>query len=846
MQSPMPAKHPKPPPSSPPLEPGAPAAAPVAANPRAGGPAWPDAGDAALCHRLMQNLWPAHFFYRHDAAGVFTYASPSVEEVLGYKPEEFRKFYGDYLPPSAINQEAHARTRESLAGQRQPPYLVECRHHNGSLRTLEVTEYPVLDATGTVTGVEGLAHDITARRTDELARENGLRSLEAMVTERTAALRDREEMFRTVANFTYDWEYWTGPDGCFVYCSPSCERVTGYPPAAFLSDLQHLERIVHPDDLPAYRERVQADTGPEHSCWEFQFRIIREDSAERWLHHVSQPVYGADGHWRGRRGSNRDITSRKVAEQALRAAERQWQATFDAIGDTICLLDAEGRILTCNHAFERLVGDVANPCGCLCHRALHHTDQPIAECPVVRMRQSKRRETSTIAREGRHLAITADPILNSSGDVVGAVHITVDVTTRVQAEQALARHREQLEDEVARRTRELREREEMYRTVADFTYDWEQWRGPDGRYLYVSQACERISGYRAEEFLADPELLQRIVYPEEQALVATHLSACDAHKKEAAELQFRIITRSGETRWIHHVCRAVFSPTGEWRGRRGSNRDITETKHAEVQERQRREELMRAEKMIAVGTLLAGIAHEISNPNQFMMLGAPSLSRMFADLQPILDAHYEHEGDFNVGGSSYADMREEIPELLRGMLEGSRRIRTIVSSLKGFTKPAETGAATAVDLNATIRDAMPLLENLIKNATDAFTLQLAPDLPHVLGHSQTLAQVIVSLVQNACQALPERRCAVTVLTAFDPLRHQVRLEVIDQGCGIPPGLVKHIIEPFFTTHRDGGGTGLGLYVVSQIVAAYEGRLEFEPGPGGVGTTVRVWLVKAEN
>ena len=127
----------------------------------------------------------------------------------------------------------------------------------------------------------------------------------------------------------------------------------------------------------------------------------------------------------------------------------------------------------------------------------------------------------------------------------------------------------------------LRESEAKYRTVADFTYDWEYWID-HGRLLYVSPACERITGYRPDQFIADPDLLQRIVHPEDRPAVAEHFGLYpQGAVGVSASFDFRIITRPGETRWINHRCLPVFDQ-GNYRGRRVSNRDITQRKQTEA------------------------------------------------------------------------------------------------------------------------------------------------------------------------------------------------------------------------------------------------------------------------
>jgi PAS domain S-box-containing protein len=134
--------------------------------------------------------------------------------------------------------------------------------------------------------------------------------------------------------------------------------------------------------------------------------------------------------------------------------------------------------------------------------------------------------------------------------------------------------------------------EERFRTVADFAYDWQYWIDPKGNYLYVSPSCERISGYRPDEFQEDPGLLKRITHPEDRTEIESHIVK-ESEREEVRSIDFRIVTRDGTERWIGHLCQPVCSPDGRYLGRRASNRDITERKRSEKALRQARDDLER-------------------------------------------------------------------------------------------------------------------------------------------------------------------------------------------------------------------------------------------------------------
>ena len=129
---------------------------------------------------------------------------------------------------------------------------------------------------------------------------------------------------------------------------------------------------------------------------------------------------------------------------------------------------------------------------------------------------------------------------------------------------------------------EIVESEERFRLVAEFAYDWEYWHDTSGNFIYTSPSVESMTGYTPEDFLADKHLIDTLIHPEDQEKWRTH-SHAKLENDEVVPIEFRLITKSGETRWIHHVCRTVFASDGRNRGVRGSNRDITERKKLQAE-----------------------------------------------------------------------------------------------------------------------------------------------------------------------------------------------------------------------------------------------------------------------
>ncbi|GEJ56550.1 transporter substrate-binding domain-containing protein [Anaeromyxobacter diazotrophicus] len=266
-------------------------------------------------------------------------------------------------------------------------------------------------------------------------------------------------------------------------------------------------------------------------------------------------------------------------------------------------------------------------------------------------------------------------------------------------------------------------------------------------------------------------------------------------------------------------------------------REVAERKRSEEELRQHQQQLIQAGKMAALGVLVSGVAHEINNPNGYILLNMPILKAALLDACEVLDARRQELGArFELAGLPYDRMRAELPQMLDEMLAGGRRIKRIVDDLKNFARREDAPALEPMDVNAVAAAAVRLVDVSIRKATHRFTLELGRDLPRVLGNPQRIEQVLVNLLLNACQALPGPERAVRLATRHDPARGEVVVEVADEGAGIAPEDLPRLTDPFFTTKRETGGTGLGLSISATIVKEHGGALQFESAVGA-GTTV---------
>jgi PAS domain S-box-containing protein len=272
----------------------------------------------------------------------------------------------------------------------------------------------------------------------------------------------------------------------------------------------------------------------------------------------------------------------------------------------------------------------------------------------------------------------------------------------------------------------------------------------------------------------------------------------------------------------------------------GIIRDLTERKRLEEQTRQQELQLIQANKMTALGTLVSGVAHEINNPNQLVLMNARMLADAWQDALGILDAYQQEYGTFSLAGLPYTEMRETLPALVRDVHDGAVRIERIITDLRDFARPRTPGSLETFALNEAVQRALRLLTPLIRRRTTRFEVGLDASIPPMQGQSQQVEQVVVNLVVNALEALPDPQCGVTVSTRFEPVEHCASLAVEDEGVGIPPEHLARLCDPFFTTKQASGGTGLGLAITATLVRAHGGRLTFSSKPGR-GTRALVTL-----
>lgn len=403
-----------------------------------------------------------------------------------------------------------------------------------------------------------------------------------------AATEENELKFRTVAEFTYDWEYWIRPDGSIAYMSPSCERITGYARQEFLYDPYLLQKIVHPDDQPhAGNCMTNPDSGPP--C-HLEFRIITPKGDTIWIGHNCQAVYGEKGQWLGRRVSNREITKRKLAEQAVQRSEERYRLIVETASEGFWAMDGFHVTTAVNRKMLEMLGFSAEEmvgrrvedfmfAEDLQQHASRMTDRHHGRVGSYETR-FRRKDGSTL-----WTLVAATPFLDETGSFNGSFALFTDITERKKAEDT------------------LRESERVLSTLINnlpgFVYRCANDR--DWTMEYISDGCLEITGYAPDDFVSNRNIaFNDVVHPDYRKYLWEKWQEVLGNQCVFEE-EYPIISRTGEIRWLWERGRGVFSEEGQLLFLEGFITDISERKRVEEALRQSERFLRQSEKIARIG-----------------------------------------------------------------------------------------------------------------------------------------------------------------------------------------------------------------------------------------------------
>jgi len=388
------------------------------------------------------------------------------------------------------------------------------------------------------------------------------------------------------------------------------------------------------------------------------------------------------------------------------------------------------------------------------------------------------------------------------------------------------------EKEVEKRTKELEKRVEelvrkkdYYQTVVDYSYDWEYQVDTNGNFVYVSPSCERITGYSVDAFLNSKDFFKSIIHPDDKDIVLSHKNI-KLSERDVGVLDFRILTNSGQLRWIGHVCQPVFDSDGSYLGRRSSNRDISKRKLIETEKKQLEQKLYHSQKLETIGTLAGGIAHDFNNLLTPIMGYADMILQELEETSPLYDD-------------------------LNQILQCSYKGKNLVEQILLFSRQGES-TKTLLFLQDLLRDSLKLL-----NSTTPASIEIVTDIddscPEIFADIIQIHQVIAHLFVNARQAMEKKGGTLSIELSrkkIVPLwlkkdsdlnvKEYLCLSITDTGLGVNKKYLDSIFEPFFTTKSVDQGSGLGLSGVHGIVRSHGGEIVVD-SESGKGAAFNVFL-----
>jgi len=530
-----------------------------------------------------------------------------------------------------------------------------------------------------------------------------------------------------------------------------------------------------------------------------------------------------------RQAIERTRTARELAEQ-----RRRLDALLENIPDRVYFKNREGAFIQVNPALARLYGfeDPSQVVGKTDSDFFtpEHASQARADEDDV-FRTGKpiigKMEKETFPDGRTTWALTTKmPLKDETGAIVGTFGVSRDITELKTTEIA------------------LRTSEERYGRLLDSVTDYvytvvlENGRATSTQH---GPGCYPVTGYSPYEFHADPWLWHRIIFPEDREAVMNSLTQA-AKDGAAFEIEHRLIRKDGTTRWVRNKQVPRRDSTGRIVSYDGLMSDITEKKRADEELKAAQSQLMQLEKLHSIGQLAAGVAHEVKNPLQVILIG----------LEYLRDASLAGE--------------EETRSVLNEMHHAVQRANGVVQDLLDFASPRELGMQPR-SINTLLEQALRFVRHDLKAAQIQVIKQFAPDLPDALVDPNKMEQVFVNLITNACHAMPNggtltvgtRQKTVTHADAvphdagdrsgiwFRAGEQAVVVEIRDTGTGVAPGMIGKIFEPFFTTKNTGKGTGLGLSVTRKIMDLHRGKISIENHPeGGVIATLTLNATKPED
>jgi PAS domain S-box-containing protein len=741
-----------------------------------------------------------------DAEGKVDSFNPAAESIFGYSVAEITGRPAALLcddGQQCVDEITRAATTMSDTGSNSPvTHEILGRRRDGSLLNMDVS----------------ISRIFLDKRQQYLAIMRDISSRKEM----ERVLRESEERFRSLSESSPVGIFHIDANERCHYTNKRWQEITGLTEAEALGS--GWITVDHPEDKTAvcgeWRRSVT-----ERRDFTGEFRLLTPQGEVRWVLARTAAIRSVDEDVIGYVGTYEDISERKKAEHHLQESLSMLTATLDSTADGILVVEAARHIQTFNQKYLdmwRIPRDHVSgvqSCGLLSFVKDQLLDPDAFVARVEELYDQPETTALDILRfkDGRVFERYTQPQM-LDGRCIGRVWSFRDITATMETE------------------RSLRESEERFRQIFEQTEDAIiLFRPVTCEVIDVNPTAEKLYGHSRAELLAGGVAL--LAGPADLAGLTNAIRGID---REGVSHLNNIVGLRKDGTEINVSMRGKLIPLQGEDVVYCTLRDITGRIRLEEESRDIQARLIQANKMTSLGLLVSGVAHEINNPNSFIMANSQLLAKVWEDADKILREYHRENGDFLIGGIPYLELRGRSPQLFAGITEGARRIDDIICNLKNFARQDRHLAESEVDINRVATAAVSLLLHQLNRYTENFHLDLADDLPYVRGSYQQLEQVVINLLLNAGQALPDKSLGIWITTGFDAAAGLVTLAVRDEGRGMEQDVSNRVMEPFFTTKLDSGGTGLGLSISLSIVKEHNGSLEFESEPGK-GTTFTVKL-----